>query len=130
MLTLASKSDSDDDNADYDGDIDDCMDRESDSEESDVDDAMLTYLFAEEELDDAMNSRYCSPRVSRKSGLNIFEEDLDPKTEYWTNARRFKNKYRCSRSSLEFITSKIKDHPILTSSCKASADDTSSLHGS
>ena len=35
------RSNSDDDNADYDGDIDDFMDRESDSEESDIDDAMI-----------------------------------------------------------------------------------------
>ena len=64
--------------------------------ESMLDDAVLIEQYAKLELEYATSHRYYEPRVCKRSGLNIFEEDLDPDADYWTTARSFKEKYRCS----------------------------------
>lgn len=108
----AYDGDGDDDDMSYDMSSDDNMSYESGSEsDSDVDDAILGYMTATYELDDVLSHRYLAPRVSRKSGLNIFEEDLDEGAPYFATPRAFKTKYRCTRKSLEYLTGLIADHP-------------------
>lgn len=90
----------------------DSSDSDSDSDESDIVNAIALYIQSKNDVDDAVSQRYLAPRICRKSNLNIFEEDLDPDAVYYTNRRRFKNRYRCTRESLEFIANEVKDHPI------------------
>jgi len=112
-------NDSDDDSCSYDGDVEydgvtdaGDSDSESDGEGGGIDDALIACTTALEEYDYAVEHRYLAPRVSRKSGLNIFEEDLDPDADYRSNDRQFRNKYRVSRNSVYSIAGEIKDDPI------------------
>lgn len=93
-------------------DADYCNDTTSDDELSDDDDDVLMYLASHCDVDTAEGERYSVPRNYRKSALNIFEEDLDPNTGFYLSDREFKERYRCSRKELHFMSKKIEHHRV------------------
>ena len=103
--------DDSDDEGSYDADVDEDS-VSSDASVVGTTDAEMFLLSIQDELEYVRANRYVVPRIISKSEINIFLEDLDPNSSYCISARKFKNKYRCTRESLDKITAKIENHPI------------------
>ena len=71
------------------------------------DDAAIATL-----LMDVEEHRYFDRGTFRKSEISVFDEHLDVDAPYFLNDRSFREHYRCSRDSLNFIASEIEDHPV------------------
>ena len=76
------------------------------------DDAAIATLLMEEELQEIEDHRYFDRGSYRKSELSILDEHLDLGAAYYLTDRSFREHYRCSCKSLEFIASEIEDHPV------------------
>ena len=76
------------------------------------DDAAIASILMEGELRALEEHRYFDRGTFRKSEISVFDEHLDVDAPYFLNDRSFREHYRCSRDSLNFIASEIEDHPV------------------
>jgi len=78
----------------------------------DFEDAAIVTRLLQEELAAINSCRYISRGPYRKSEFSVLEEDLNFDSEYHCTDKEFREKYRCSRSSLNFVAEEISDHRV------------------